>query len=82
MRYGKRPDPTPAEIQAIIKAIQAGWSEEAHRWHPRGFVGDDRELFDSWDVPTVSISLPVDAQDRVTESLATDLCEVSFGSNS
>ena len=58
MRYGKRPDPTPEEIEAIIKAIQAGWSDEDRKRHARGFVGDDRELFDSWEVPTVSISLP------------------------
>ena len=58
MRYGKRPDPTPEEIEAIIKAIQAGWSAEDHRRRARGRHDDAANCILTWEVPVVAVSPP------------------------
>lgn len=58
MRYAKRPDPTPEEIQAIIKAIQAGWSDEDHMRRARGRHDDAGGLRPTWEVPVVAVSPP------------------------
>ena len=54
MKYAKRPDPTPEEIQARAAEIREGWSDGDYRRREKIYASNTVELYDEWMPPVVA----------------------------
>ena len=54
----RKRDPTREEIDAILDAIQARWTDDDRQRRARGRHDDAGELRPPWEAPQVAISLP------------------------
>ena len=54
----RKRDPSREEIDARVDAIQAEWSETDRQRRARGRHDADADLWPTWEVPTVAVSLP------------------------
>ena len=54
MKYAKRPDPTPEEIQERAAEIREGWSDGDYRRRAKITASNPVELYDEWMPPIVA----------------------------